>query len=56
MKPCIIVHGGASNIADIFVERCKFGTRTAAKAGYAVLREVYYSNVHIYLANQFHDT
>ena len=40
MKPCVIVHGGASNIADIFVERCKIGTKAAAKAGFDVFNKV----------------
>ena len=40
MKPCVIVHGGAYNIADIFVERYKSGTKSAAKAGYDVLKKV----------------
>ncbi len=40
MKPAIIVHGGAANIADIFVERIKLGTQKAAQAGYSVLLEV----------------
>ena len=40
MKPCIIVHGGASNIADIFVERYKSGTKNAARSGYDVLTKV----------------
>lgn len=40
MKPCIIVHGGAFNIADIFVDRYKAGTKDAAKAGYEVLMQV----------------
>ena len=40
MKPCVIVHGGASNIADIFVERYKSGTKVAAKAGFDVLEKV----------------
>ena len=40
MKPCLIVHGGASNISDIFVQRYKDGTQAAAKAGYAVLEKV----------------
>ena len=40
MKPCIIVHGGASNIADVFVEGYKNGTKSAAKAGYDVLIKV----------------
>ena len=40
MKPCIIVHGGASNIADMFVERYKVGTKNAARAGYDILTQV----------------
>ncbi len=45
MKPCIIVHGGASNIADVFVDGYKRGTQDAAKAGYGVLIKV---NIHIF--------
>ena len=40
MKPCIIIHGGAYNIAEIFVERFKTGTKAAAKAGFDILNKV----------------
>eukprot|EP00794_Sanderia_malayensis_P000150 gene150-762_t len=37
MKPCIIVHGGASNIAQVLVDGYKQGIQKSAKAGYNLL-------------------
>ena len=52
MKPRVIVHGGASNIADVLVERYKKGTQYAAKAGFEVLKSVsilYFATVSFFL-------
>ena len=40
MKPCVIVHGGAGNTLEIFVERYKSGTKAAAKAGFDAIKKV----------------
>ena len=38
--PCVIVHGGAFNIPDSYIERYRDGTQAAAKAGYQCLLKV----------------
>ena len=39
-SPCIIVHGGAWSIPDIFLEPVYAGIQEAVKAGYEVLKNV----------------
>ena len=39
-KPCIIVHGGAFNIPESYVQRYTVGTQEAANVGYQCLLKV----------------